>query len=840
MKKLQALFIAALIALVLMINNAMARGPWHRDLTIGTDTLDQSLLFQVESGTKAAKFAPSMSTAARDAISSTAIGAGVWNTTTSFRNDYNGSSWIEQLYSTTTQEVTNKSIDANNNTITNIDNNEIKASAGIERSKIAAGTADYVVINGGAGLLSEEQFLSKVRGGAGADMSSVEFPSSGSLAVKNAAQTFTEEQTLAKSLVFTELSSTPSTPSTGLKKVYCRSDDKCYQLNDAGSEVELGAAAGGGGLLESNTMADGGFESGVADLTQTTGSCATSTTGVRDGFGDQLAQCSLSAQAANISYVYTDANVTAGDQGYVKCWVRSSITDLEFCSLNGNAEHDCKTYVGGPGGIDTWEEMALSVPLSGTNDGFKLKTTATTTDTFELDNCYAGVIPTGVINESAIVGNWESYTPTFGGLGTPTSIQMYWRRVGDSMEIRGRFNTGTVTASEAQIGLPNSEVIDSAKLSSTLPVGRVSRDNATNPGIKNFTALATGGDTFINIGIAHQDAAGSPFTPQNGASLFGGTEAASIYARVPIQGWSGTRRSIGGSVDRFIVQAEGNVGTSITSNATDVDFTETYDLGNHWDGDSYTASKTGKYCAVGSVALTTNSDLAVSSFIDGTIDKRWARQGGSINTHNFVGCTTLNKGESLSIRINDNVTLSNNTEQHHITIWYQPDNEQILAGLSNVLTDAEIAQFTISSGNLISGADAVHYIDFGTQVIDDDGNVLGEGTGVTTTNGSGWRYVVPVAGRYEVNFSCNFNGALNPADNERVRSHVYQGATQRCSDHYEFTDANTDQDAIGRLNGCILDAAQSDTIQVGVQQNTGDNISTKTGSNCYVSVKRLD
>ena len=54
-------------------------------------------------------------------------------------------------------------------------------------------------------------------------------------------------KTFGDALLLTELGATPSTPSAGLKKIYCLStDDKCYQLNDAGSEVELGAGAGGG------------------------------------------------------------------------------------------------------------------------------------------------------------------------------------------------------------------------------------------------------------------------------------------------------------------------------------------------------------------------------------------------------------------------------------------------------------------------------------------------------------------------------------------------------------------------------------------------------------------
>lgn len=88
------------------------------------------------------------------------------------------------------QTLTNKTVNADNNTITNIDNNEIKASAGIvyskldlttsivngdvavaaaiARSKLASGTASHVLINDGSGVMSSEANLAVSRGGTGA------------------------------------------------------------------------------------------------------------------------------------------------------------------------------------------------------------------------------------------------------------------------------------------------------------------------------------------------------------------------------------------------------------------------------------------------------------------------------------------------------------------------------------------------------------------------------------------------------------------------------------------------------------------------------------------------
>lgn len=58
-------------------------------------------------------------------------------------------------------------IDADANTITNIENADIKAGAAIARNKLASGTADHVLINDGSGVMSSEAALSPTRGGTG-------------------------------------------------------------------------------------------------------------------------------------------------------------------------------------------------------------------------------------------------------------------------------------------------------------------------------------------------------------------------------------------------------------------------------------------------------------------------------------------------------------------------------------------------------------------------------------------------------------------------------------------------------------------------------------------------
>jgi hypothetical protein len=73
-----------------------------------------------------------------------------------------------ELGPSATQTLTNKTIDADDNTILNIDDDEIAAGAGIARSKIAAGAGDHVVINDENGALSSLAQLSIGLGGTGA------------------------------------------------------------------------------------------------------------------------------------------------------------------------------------------------------------------------------------------------------------------------------------------------------------------------------------------------------------------------------------------------------------------------------------------------------------------------------------------------------------------------------------------------------------------------------------------------------------------------------------------------------------------------------------------------
>jgi hypothetical protein len=112
----------------------------------------------------------------------------------------------ELVSATSSSVLTNKTFDADGvgNSLSNISNSNIKAGAAIDRTKLANGTADHVVINNGTGGFSSEAQLSGTRGGTGVSSTAV-YPTSGTVVEKDANQTLTTKTISADSNTLTNL-----------------------------------------------------------------------------------------------------------------------------------------------------------------------------------------------------------------------------------------------------------------------------------------------------------------------------------------------------------------------------------------------------------------------------------------------------------------------------------------------------------------------------------------------------------------------------------------------------------------------------------------------------------
>lgn len=188
----------------------------------------------------------------------------------------------------------------------------------------------------------------------------------------------------------------------------------------------------------------------------------------------------------------------------------------------------------------------------GISDSPAVSSTSVTVETVRVDNAALTDFPFNIIVQKsgadyqapaehvvtpakATLTDWESYTPTNNGWGTLTNVNMFWRRVGDSVEIQGNFETGTPTAVEAQIGLPSGLTIDSTKNPVVTHVGQMMIELQSSAFQR--TVLATGGDTFLNFSIYNGTNGGLNIQNANDVISLSGVKA-TIYAKVPIAEWS--------------------------------------------------------------------------------------------------------------------------------------------------------------------------------------------------------------------------------------------------------------------------------------------------------------
>jgi hypothetical protein len=135
---------------------------------------------------------------------------------------------------------------------------------------------------------------------------------------------------------------------------------------------------------------------------------------------------------------------------------------------------------------------------------------------------------------------WASYTPTFVGAGTLGTTALFWRRVGDTIEITGNFTTGTATGVGATLTIPNSLVGDnSGKIPTQRVCGRAYLNDATSNRIKNICFICTANVNTISISNEEYSSSLAPVTGQLGNSVFFSGSLYSIDCiKIPIDGWT--------------------------------------------------------------------------------------------------------------------------------------------------------------------------------------------------------------------------------------------------------------------------------------------------------------
>jgi hypothetical protein len=209
---------------------------------------------------------------------------------------------------------------------------------------------------------------------------------------------------------------------------------------------------------------------------------------------------------------------------------------------------DKKLYVSSTTQSTHFSQIVHSSNALGYQLIFHTATTTTNNFTVLFDNI--SIHPYSSINVSNMT-DWQTYTPTFTGLGTVVPTGMRWRRVGSNMEIEGSITIGTVTAATASISLPSGYAVDGNYTS--IGGGVLGSVGLLVPDVSSGvmrTVITSAGATTLNFSVLASTFQG--LHAQLGNAMFNNGENDSfVGVSVPISGWTSTSAGVRADQSNF-------------------------------------------------------------------------------------------------------------------------------------------------------------------------------------------------------------------------------------------------------------------------------------------------
>jgi len=472
-------------------------------------------------------------------------------------------------------------------------NADVNASAAIDRSKLATGNASHVLVNNGSGVMFSEAQLDKSRGGTGIN-STATFPTSGVIVTETASATLTNKTLTSPSMTDPTVTSgaltlpeiaTPSTPASGFGKAYFKSDGKLYQLNDDGTETQVGSGGSSGiNYISANpdaessttgwatykdaaasTPVDGTGGSATLTFTRSTSSplrgtasfLVTTTAANLQGEGASYDFTLSSADQAKVMSISFDYNIASGT--YVTGDMAVYIYDVTNATVIQPAGYQIQAV-----GSTLPNKHIATFQTSSNSTSYRLifhrAVSTASAMTMKIDNVQLGP---QVVQYGAPVTDWQSYTPTITNGGTTSTNTGKWRRVGDSIELQTlQIFSGAGSAANLLIAPPTGITFDTTKTNGLNNVGAGSWFDASANQEQTGTSVAV---SSTNVGV---------FIDDNGGTIVQGNQIASgdyirLQIMLPVVGWSSTVQMSNDTDTRVVAFSTKSVTTgTLTHTAT--------------------------------------------------------------------------------------------------------------------------------------------------------------------------------------------------------------------------------------------------------------------------------
>lgn len=337
---------------------------------------------------------------------------------------------------------------------------------------------------------------------------------------------------------------------------------------------------------------------------------------------------------------------------------------------------------------------------------------------------------------------WENYTPTVVGMGTVSITESQWKRVGDSLYIRGKLTTGTTTATTASITLPAGLVIDPLRVTS---IGDVGRYIFAATAAANYTLLASPSGTVLNFGYSNGSVAN--LAPLLGNQInVNGTAMSYSAGPIPISGWS-SNTQMSNDTDTRVISFNGTQVTQAnTSLVTNIALTANRDTAGAWNGTQYVVPVAGDYMT--SFTHIVNVAHFPAIYLNGNLVQYGTFQGSaSQSSSGSVFLPGLKPGDLISFRNGGTGTITISSGSIH-----RLSGPAVIAA-----TESVNASYTINASSAVlsvtnSSTDII--LDYNSRIMDSHNAV---------TTGASWRFTAPVSGKYAVNAGLTFGTWTTPA-----------------------------------------------------------------------------
>lgn len=474
-------------------------------------------------------------------------------------------------------------------------------------------------------------------------------------------------------------------------------------------------------------------------------------------------------------------------------------------------------------------------------------TTNATAWTFKFDNVVVGTIMTA---QGAPIGDWTAYTPTYGaGFGTVANSSMYYRRVGDSVQILGSFQCGTVAASTASFTLPSGMSIDYTKVSTGVGASHgfffISHGElllSNNDG----GAVFSDGSTLGTLYFGQTGSASSTFVKMNGNSAHT-SNYIFVQATVPVLGWGSTVVMSNDTDTRVVAMAAMATGAQSFTNNTQADVTgwttenDTHGAFTASTG-VYTVQVSGWYRCYGMVRFNANSTgiRVLALYKNNATNLAEASNGNPSGSNaayvNVSRTVYLTAGDNLRLQAYQN---SGGALALQSTSGYNVFTVERLSGPSAIAASEYVAEMRRFSGSQLVSAGGFIVIDFTASEKSTHG---GWTSGVSFNSGTGaWttspKYTVPVSGDYEVACSMEIDASSNYSVGQANQFNIYKNGSglSTATDVYWAWVANTTPYYI-KGTRIVPNCVAGDTIDIRVA--SGGGASSVVGG--FLSIKKVN